>query len=98
MGGKLQHCTLPKFTPQSTEKKRSWLKTLYQVVKGGGLQLTGKINIYLLQPGALWMSHHASCKGIELVGPERVQRERERRGGGLEEKVKEQLIHLINSA
>lgn len=73
-GGKLLWCTLPKFSPQSTEKKRSWLKTLNQVVKGGGSHLAGKINIYLLQLGALWMSHHAGCKGIKLVGPGRVER------------------------
>lgn len=77
MGAKLRQSTLPKFTPQSTQKKRSWLKTLNQVVKGGGLQLGGKINIYLLQPGALWMSHHASCKRIESVEPEERERKRE---------------------
>ncbi len=84
-GGKLLWCTLPKFSPWSTEKKRSWLKTLNQVVKGGGAQLTGKINIYLLQLGALWMSHHAGCKGIKLAGP---RESGEGWGGGWRRKTK----------
>lgn len=73
-GGKLLWCTLPKFSSQATEKNRSWLETLNQVVKGGGSQLAGKINIYLLQLGALWMSHHVGCKRIKLAGPEREER------------------------
>lgn len=80
-GGKLLWCALPEFSPRSIEKKRSCLKTLNQVVKGGGSQLTGKINIYLLQLEALWMSHHAGCKGIKLAGPERVERVGAESGG-----------------
>lgn len=99
MGGKLQYYTLPKFTLQSTEEKRSWLATFNQVVKGGGgSRHTGKINVYLLQPGALWMSHHVGCRGIKLAGPERM--ERVGVGGwvvGVGGGDKEQLIHLINS-
>lgn len=56
------------------KRKDPGSSTLNEVVQGGGSQLTGKINIYLLQLVALWMSHHAGCKGIELVGRERVER------------------------
>lgn len=64
--------------------------------KGGGSQLYGKINIYLLQLGALWMSHGGGCEGIELAAAQ--SGERTGGSGALGEKDKEQLIHLINSA